>query len=69
MSYLKKFKKHMIPFCKALDNLGNWLNNNRCEGVNNEITEEYLDALLKMGILTLEYSKIVKYVYYEPKEE
>lgn len=60
MNYLDEFKEHTAPFCKALDNLGNWLNDNRYKGVPNEITEQYLDALLKVGILTLEYTQIVK---------
>lgn len=60
MSYLDEFKEHMAPFCKALDNLGNWLNDNRYKGVPNEITEQYLDALSKMGVLTLGYTHIVK---------
>ena len=60
MNYLDEFKERMAPFCKALDNLGNWLNDNRYKGVPNEITEQYLDALSKMGVLTLGYTHIVK---------
>lgn len=59
MNYLDDFKEHVAPFCKALDDLGNWLNDNRYMGVPNETTEQYLDALSKMGILTLGYTHIV----------
>lgn len=59
MNYLDDFKEHVGPFCKALDDLGNWLNDNRYKGVPNEITEQYLDALSDMGILTLGYTHIV----------
>lgn len=59
MSYLDDFKEHTAPFCKALDYLGNWLNDNRYKGVPNETTEQYLDALSKMGLLTMGYAHIV----------
>ena len=58
MNYLKEYKKRVSKFTKSLDDVGNWLNHNPPPGLSEDVVEKYIEALRKMGELTLDFTRL-----------
>ena len=58
MNYRKQYKKHVSKFTKAIDDLGNWLNQNPPPNLSEDVIEQFLESLNKMGELTLDLTRL-----------